>query len=131
MLLRRISAPSSPNGDQDLGTPAPAHREVQRPAGSLTAASVDLNSHRKRQPRQTQSSPAIASSSGHEAAVALRLTDVAQALDGDDAPLQRVARLVPQLRRDDKVDGVPVGAEISNRQGQPSIITHLRLPVGA
>lgn len=68
---------------------------------------------------------------GHDVVVAVRLTDIAQALGGDDAPLQRVARLVAQLRRDGKVDGVTVGAEIGNPQGQPSIVAHLRLPVGA
>jgi len=67
---------------------------------------------------------------GHDVVLALSLIDIADALNGDDASLQRVASCVSEARRDGMIDGVTVAAELSNQEGEPSIVVHLRVRVG-
>jgi hypothetical protein len=66
---------------------------------------------------------------GRDVILALSLTDIADALNGDDASLQRVAQCVSEARGDGMIDGVTIAAEISNPQGEPSIVVHLRVRI--
>lgn len=63
----------------------------------------------------------------HDVVLAGPLVDISQALQGDDAPLTRIAGFVAMLRREGTAVSLTVGAEISSPQGEASIVVHLKL----
>lgn len=67
-------------------------------------------------------------SGSRDIVLALPLTHIGQALEGDDAPLKQIAGFVATLRREGTAVNVTVGAEISSPQGEPRIVVHLKLP---